>query len=42
MSDQPYYLGIDWGGTRIKLGAVTPDGQLIAQDICKPALACGH
>jgi glucokinase len=36
MSDQPYYLGIDWGGTRIKLGAVTPDGRLIAQDICKP------
>jgi len=33
MSDQPYYLGIDWGGTRIKLGAVTPDANFLAQDI---------
>jgi glucokinase len=33
MSHQPYYLGIDWGGTRIKLGAVTPDAEFLAQDI---------
>jgi glucokinase len=30
---QDYYLGIDWGGTRIKLGAVTPDARFLAQDI---------
>lgn len=28
-----YYLGIDWGGTRIKLGAVTEEAQFLAQDI---------
>lgn len=28
-----YYLGIDWGGTRIKLGAVTPDARFLAQDV---------
>ena len=33
MSDQPYYLGIDWGGTRIKLGAVTPDAKFLARDV---------
>ena len=33
MSTQSYYLGIDWGGTRIKLGAVTPDARFLAQDI---------
>jgi glucokinase len=33
MSDQPYYLGIDWGGTRIKLGAVTPDARFLARDV---------
>ena len=33
MSEQPYYLGIDWGGTRIKLGAVTSDARFLAQDI---------
>jgi glucokinase len=32
MSQQPYYLGIDWGGTRIKLGAVTDDARFLAQD----------
>lgn len=33
MSRQPYYLGIDWGGTRIKLGAVSGDATFLAQDI---------
>ncbi|MEI8037782.1 MAG: ROK family protein [Verrucomicrobiota bacterium] len=33
MNGQPYYLGIDWGGTRIKLGAVTADAEFLAQDI---------
>lgn len=33
MSQQPYYLGIDWGGTRIKLGAVTDDATFLAQDV---------
>ncbi|MCC7476028.1 MAG: ROK family protein [Pirellulales bacterium] len=28
-----YYLGIDWGGTRMKLGAVTPDAEFLAQEI---------
>jgi len=33
MSETPYYLGIDWGGTRIKLGAVTQDARFLAQDL---------
>lgn len=33
MSRQPYYLGIDWGGTRIKLGAVSGEATFLAQDI---------
>lgn len=33
MKQQPYYLGIDWGGTRIKLGAVTDDATFLAQDV---------
>jgi len=33
MNGQPYYLGIDWGGTRTKLGAVTPDACFLAQDV---------
>lgn len=33
MIQQPYYLGIDWGGTRIKLGAVTPDAHFLAHDV---------
>ena len=33
MNPNAYYLGIDWGGTRIKLGAVTPDARFLAQDI---------
>ncbi|MEI8291249.1 MAG: ROK family protein [Verrucomicrobiota bacterium] len=33
MSQKPYYLGIDWGGTRIKLGAVTGAAEFLAQDI---------
>jgi glucokinase len=33
MNEPPYYLGIDWGGTRIKLGAVAGDGTFLGQDI---------
>lgn len=33
MTEQSYYLGIDWGGTRIKLGAVTGDAKFLAQEI---------
>jgi len=33
MNEQPYFLGIDWGGTRIKLGAVTLEAQFLTQDI---------
>jgi len=33
MSQNPYFLGIDWGGTRIKLGAVTPEAQFLDQDV---------
>ncbi|TWT84256.1 Beta-glucoside kinase [Planctomycetes bacterium CA13] len=29
----PYYLGIDWGGTRIKLGAVTGEAEFLDQEI---------
>ena len=32
MSDH-YYIGIDWGGTRIKLGAVAEDATFLAQDV---------
>lgn len=28
-----YFLGIDWGGTRIKLGAVSADGKILSQEI---------
>jgi glucokinase len=31
MSD--YLLGIDWGGTRIKLGAVSTEGKILSQEI---------
>ena len=30
---QNYYLGIDWGGTRVKLGAVTDQAEFLAQDV---------
>ena len=33
MTDRTWYLGIDWGGTRIKLGAVTSDAHFLARDI---------
>jgi glucokinase len=33
MNAQPWYLGIDWGGTRIKLGAVTADAGFLAQEV---------
>lgn len=32
MKAEPYYLGIDWGGTNIKLGAVTADGHFLVED----------
>ncbi len=32
MKNQDWYLGLDWGGTRVKLGALTPDATFIAQD----------
>jgi glucokinase len=28
-----YRIGIDWGGTRIKFGAVTPDGDFLQQSV---------
>lgn len=28
-----YFLGVDWGGTRIKLGAVSADGRIISADV---------
>lgn len=28
-----YFLAVDWGGTRIKLGAVSPDGRIISREI---------
>jgi glucokinase len=28
-----YFLGVDWGGTRIKLGAVSADGRMISADV---------
>jgi glucokinase len=28
-----YFIGIDWGGTRVKLGAATADGKLLHQEI---------
>jgi glucokinase len=28
-----YFLGVDWGGTRIKLGAVSPSGEMISADM---------
>jgi glucokinase len=31
-----YILGVDWGGTRIKLGAVRMDGSLLAHEIISP------
>jgi glucokinase len=31
-----YLLGVDWGGTRIKLGAVAMDGSLLAHEIIRP------
>ncbi len=33
MNREPYYLGIDWGGTGIKLGAVTGDGRFLSQEV---------
>lgn len=27
-----YFLGVDWGGTRIKLGAVAADGALLSHE----------
>lgn len=27
-----YYIGVDWGGTRVKLGAVSADGELIHRE----------
>jgi glucokinase len=33
MTGQSWYLGIDWGGTRIKLGAVAGSADFLAQDI---------
>jgi glucokinase len=33
MSKPDCYLGIDWGGTRIKLGAVSGNAEFLAQDI---------
>jgi glucokinase len=29
----PYYIGIDWGGTRCKLGAATADGTFLRQEM---------
>lgn len=31
-----YYIGIDWGGTRIKLGAVTPQGDFLQRIAYEP------
>ena len=28
-----YFLGVDWGGTRIKLGAVSTAGQIVSADV---------
>jgi glucokinase len=30
---KPYRIGIDWGGTRIKFGAVSPDGSFLKQSV---------
>ena len=32
-----YYIGIDWGGTRIKLGALSPDGSFLHRSVHEPA-----
>ncbi|MFB2866373.1 ROK family protein [Aeromonas sp. MdU4] len=32
MKSQGYYIGIDWGGTRIKWGAVTESGEFLHKD----------
>lgn len=34
MSDAPeYVIGLDWGGTRVKIAAVSRDGAFLAQDV---------
>lgn len=34
-----YFLGVDWGGTRIKLGAVSADGALLRHETLESTLA---
>src|SRR4051812_12803213 len=36
-----YLLGVDWGGTRIKLGAVSMNGTLLSQEMMSPSGSAG-
>ncbi len=36
-----YLLGVDWGGTRIKLGAVSMDGSLLSHEMMSPSGSTG-
>ena len=37
-----YYLGIDIGGTFVKLGIVSEEGQIIAKSSKKTNFSCGY
>ena len=36
MSSTPYYIGIDLGGTQLRMAAVTPTGQLATEMLSVP------